>query len=129
VLAGLVPAGPVPTALAVTFVLIRALQVTVLPPGFPEPLHWLIRMAIARLTVDRASTVHDTVPPPPLPEPLHCVMVAVVVLAGVGRQPVVLPPPPCPEPTHWLTVAGVRGVAWGVSPLMLFTTLTSQTIR
>jgi hypothetical protein len=34
---------------------------------------------------------------PPLAEPLHWVIVAPVVVAGKGSQPVVIPPP---EPTH-----------------------------
>jgi hypothetical protein len=42
---------------------------------------------------------------PPLAEPLHWVIIAPVVVAGNGLQPVVMPPP---EPTHWLTEAAVE---------------------
>jgi hypothetical protein len=101
-------------------------HVTTLPPGFPVPLHWLMLIGIAELTVD-GSTVQRTVPPPPLADPLHWVTVAPVVVAGNGSQSTVPPPPP-PEPTHWLTVAGVTGSAPGVSALMLFVIRTVHVI-
>jgi hypothetical protein len=101
-------------------------HVTVLPPPFPVPLHWLMEIGSAGLIVD-GSTVQRTVPPPPFADPLHWVTVAPVVVAGNGSQSTVPPPPP-PEPTHWLTVAAVTGCAPGVSALMLFVILTVQVV-
>ncbi|MGZ4614945.1 MAG: hypothetical protein ACXV4A_05240 [Actinomycetes bacterium] len=102
-------------------------HVTTLPPGFPVPLHWLIVIGIAGLTLDPDATVHATVPPPPFPDPLHWVTVAPEVVAGKGLQ-LTLPPPPFPEPSHSLTVAAVTGLAPGVSALMLFVIETSHVI-
>jgi hypothetical protein len=50
---------------------------------------------------------------------LHWVIVAPVVVAGKGSQPVVM----LPEPTHWFTVAAV---APGLRPTKSFVTLTLQ---
>ena len=47
-------------------------------------------------------------------------IVAPVVVAGNGSQPVVIPPP---EPTHWFTVAAVVPA---LTPLKLFVTRTLQ---
>jgi hypothetical protein len=104
---------------------IFAVQVTVLPPPFAEPSHWLILTVIAGVTVE-VVTVHFTrmLPPPPLPEPLHWVMVAPLV-EPIGLHAVVgWVPPPFPEPLHWLTVAGVAFAL----PTMVLTTLTVQAI-
>lgn len=93
-----------------TLVVTLALQVTVAPPPFPEPLHWLMVTLRSELVVEADPTVQRTrcVPPPPLPDPLHWVTVAPVVLAGNGEQSVVgAVPPPSPDALHWLTVAGV----------------------
>ena len=79
-------------------VVIRALQVIVLPPGLPEPLHWRIVTGMAALTVEDVATSQTTLPPPPLPEPLHWVTVASEVVAGNGWQLIV--PLPVAEPTH-----------------------------
>ena len=76
-------------------------------PAAAEPLHWLIVIGNAAVTVE-GSTVQVTrrEAPPPLAEPLHWVMSALVVLA-TGEQFVVgSAPPPVPEPMHWSTVAG-----------------------
>jgi hypothetical protein len=102
-------------------------QVTTLPPGFPVPLHWFTLIGMARLIVDPEFTVQLTVPPPPFPEPLHWVTVALVVVAGNGRQ-FTVPPPPVPEPTHWLLVAVAMGFALGAFALMLFVMVTRQVI-
>ena len=107
-------------------VVMEVRHVTMLPPGFPVPLHWLTLIGRAGLIVE-GSTVQRTVAPPPFADPLHWVTVAPVVLAGNGSQSVV-PPPPCPEPLHWLTVAAVTGCAPGVSALMLFVILTVHVI-
>jgi hypothetical protein len=102
---------------AITRVRMLTLQLTVLPPGLPEPLHWLTVIGTAALIVDAEATSQLTVAPPPLAEPLHWVTVAPVVFAGYGEQ-FVVPPPPLPEPTHWFTVAADSGSAPGVSELM-----------
>jgi hypothetical protein len=119
--------GEADAVAATMFVVIVVPHVTTLPPGLPVPLHWVTRTGIALLTVDPAPTVQATVAPPPLDDPLHWVTVALVVVAGKGRQ-FTVPPPPAPEPTHWLTVTGVTGSAPGVSALMLFVIVTVQLI-
>jgi hypothetical protein len=81
-----------------------AVQVRSAPPPLAEPLHWLILRAGAEATVPAAVQFMPT-RVPPLAEPLHCVIVAPVVVAGNGLQPVVMPPP---EPTHWFTVTAVE---------------------
>jgi hypothetical protein len=111
----------------VIFVVIWAVHRTVLPPGLPVPLHWLMVTGRAGLTVEPAGTLQSMVPPPPLAEPLHCVMSAPVVFAGKGSQ-VLLPPPPCAEPLHWFTVTPLTGVAPGVSELMLFVMCTVHVV-
>jgi len=83
-------------------VMMLAWQVTVDPPTFPVPLHWVTLIGIARLTLDRGSTVQCTVPPPPLAEPLHWVTVATVVAAGNGSHRGLAV---AAEPTHWLDFA------------------------
>jgi hypothetical protein len=85
--------------LVVTF----AEQMTRDPPPFAESLHWLIVRALAAGMRPVAVHVRPT-RVPPLAEPLHCVIIAPVVVAGNGLQPVVRPPP---EPTHWLTDGAV----------------------
>jgi hypothetical protein len=60
--------------------------------------------------------------PPPSADPLHCVIVAPVVLAGVGSQMIMLPAP-LQEPTHWFTVAAVAPV---LRPMNLLVTTTLQ---
>ena len=108
---------------AVMLFVTLASQITVAPPPFPEPLHWLTATLRNEVVVEPEPTVHLTrcVPPPPLPEPLHCVTVAPVVLAGNGLHAVVgAVPPPSPDALHWLVVAAV-----GVTrPVTLFTTST-----
>lgn len=76
-------------AAAVMLLVIAERQVTVAPPPFPEPLHWLTVTGRAVVSVD-GSTLHCTrrVPPPPLPELLHWSMTAPVVLPS-GVQEVV----------------------------------------
>jgi len=97
---------------------IETVHVTVLPPPFPEPLHWSTVTGSAADWVE-GVTVHRTrmVPPPPLPELLHWMMVALVVLPlGLHKTVGWMPPPP-PEPLHWLMVAGVVAA----TPVMLLT--------
>jgi hypothetical protein len=96
---GLAEAVEVARATAVMFVRKVVRQVTVLPPGLPVPLHWLIEIGIARLIAEAVPTEQATVAPPPFAEPLHWVTVALVVDAGNGLQ-FTVPPPPPPEPTH-----------------------------
>ncbi len=55
---------------------------TMLPPGFPVPLHWLTLIGMAGLIRDAVATRQSAVAPPPLAEPLHWVTVAPVVVAG-----------------------------------------------
>src|SRR6476659_9125992 len=81
-------------------------QITSAPPPFVEPLHWLMVTLCDEGVVPVAVQVSPT-SVPPLAEPWHWVIVAPVVVAGNGSQPVVIPPP---EPTHWLTVAPVAPV-------------------
>jgi hypothetical protein len=57
--------------MSVILVMMLALQVSLAPPTFPVPLHWLIVIGIVALTKDWGSTVQCTAPPPPLPDPLH----------------------------------------------------------
>jgi hypothetical protein len=74
-------------------------QVTVLPPPFDEPLHWL--MVIGKAVAPPVS-VHWTRidAPPPVADPLHWVTVAPVVLATGVQTVVGWVPPPVPEPMH-----------------------------
>ena len=67
-----------PRMLVVRVVLHR----TMLPPGFPVPLHWFTLIGIAALIRDEVATRQSAVAPPPFAEPLHCVTVAPVVVAG-----------------------------------------------
>lgn len=85
---------------------IWAVQVT-RDPAAAEPLHWLIVIGSAEVSVD-GSTVHLTrrEAPPPLAEPLHWVISALVVLDFGEHCVVGSAPPPVPDPMHWLTVAG-----------------------
>ncbi len=78
-------------------------QMTSPPPPFVESLHWLMVTAWAGVCVPLAVHVRPT-SVPPLADPLHCVIVAPVVVAGKGSQPLVIP---SPDPTHWLMVTGV----------------------
>ncbi len=94
-------------------------QMTRAPPPLAEPLHWLTLTLRAAASVPVAVQVRPT-RVPPLAEPLHWVIVAPVVVAGKGSQPVVMPPP---EPTHWLTVAAV---APGLTPSNSLRTWTLQ---
>jgi hypothetical protein len=96
-------------------------QVTVLPPPFDDPLHWLI---VTGSAVAAPVTSHCTrvLGPPPLAEPLHWVTLALVVLATGAHTTVGWVPPPPPDPTHWSTVT--PEVAWPVG--MVFTTETLQ---
>jgi hypothetical protein len=89
---------------AATRLLVKVVaHVTVLPPPFDEPLHWLTVIGSA---VVAPVTLHCTLrlAPPPVPEPLHCVTTAFVVLATGAQSRVGWVPPPVPEPMHWLTV-------------------------
>ena len=54
-------------------VVIRASQMTVAPPPFPEPLHWFTVTANSVVEVEAESTEQRTlcVPPPPFPASLH----------------------------------------------------------
>jgi len=107
-----------PPAAAITLVMLEE-QMTNAPPPFAESLHWLtVTLAVAD-AVPVAVQVNAT-RVPPLAEPLHCVIVAPLVVAGNGSQPMVMPPP---EPTHWLTVALVEP---GLRPMKLFVTWTLQ---
>jgi len=63
--------GTETAAMSVILVMMLALQVSLAPPTFPVPLHWLIVIGIVALTKDWGSTVQCTAPPPPLPDPLH----------------------------------------------------------
>jgi hypothetical protein len=110
---------------AVMLVEIPVRQLTVDPPPFPEPLHWLIVTVSNVVLVEPESTVHRTrcVPPPPLPEPLHWVTAAPAVFDDDGSQAVVgAVPPPVPDVLHWLTVVAVAVVA----PVTLLMTSTVQ---
>jgi hypothetical protein len=85
---------------AATKLFVKAVvQVTVLPPPFEEPLHWL--MVIGKAVAPPVA-VHFTriVPPPLFPDPLHWVTVALVVLATGAHTVVGWVPPPVPEPMH-----------------------------
>ena len=93
-------------------------QMTRAPPPLAEPLHWLTRTPCEAGFVPLAVQVSWTRVPPPA-EPLHCVIVAFVVVAGNGSQPVVM----LPEPTHWFTVAAVAPAA---VPTKLLVTRTLQ---
>jgi hypothetical protein len=127
--AEVVVAVGVAVALAAVMFVVRVVRhVTTVPPTLPLPLHWLMLIGIAGLTVEAVPTVQATPEPPPVAEPLHCETVAPVVEAGLGSQTTPVPPPPVAEPTHWLTVAAVTGCAPGVSALMLFVMSTSQLI-
>ena len=105
-------------------VMMLAWQVTVDPPTFPVPLHWVILIGMARLTLDRGSTVQWTVPPPPLPEPLHWVTVGPDTGEGLHSAT----PPPWAEPTHSVTVGAARGGASGLPRTTLLVTKTLQLI-
>jgi len=110
--------GAVEEAARTWFVML-AEQITSAPPPLAEPLHWLIRT----LTLDdfEPDAVHfSPTRVPPLADPLHCVIVAPVVVAGNGSQPVVMPPP---DPTHWFLVALDEP---GLTPTKLFVTRTLQ---
>ena len=74
-------------------------QVTVLPPPFEEPLHWLMVIGNAD-TTPVTSHLTRIDPPPPVADPLHCVTVAPVVLATGAHTVVGWVPPPVPEPMH-----------------------------
>ena len=89
------------------------------PPPLAESLHWLIRTGAAGDLEPRATQVSST-RVPPLAELLHWVIVAFVVVAGNGSQPVVMPPP---EPTHWFFVLIV---AFEFTPTKLLLTTTLQ---
>jgi hypothetical protein len=102
-------------------------HVTVAPPPFPEPTHWLTDTTMSGVVVEFELTVHCTrcVPPPPFPELLHWVTLAPLVVAGNGLQRTVgAVPPPSPDVLHWLTVAEV-GVTVAVMLLMTSTVHTT----
>lgn len=123
---GVAPVATAGTGSAVVgLVMTLAVHDTVDPPTFPVPLHWVILTGIARLTLDRGSTLQCTAPPPPLPEPLH--WVTIVPVARFGLQSTE-PPPPLAEPTHWVTRGAPMGCAPGVLRPMRFVTVTLQLI-
>ena len=75
-------------------------QMSSAPPPLTESLHWLTVTTKASDAVPDAEQVIST-RVRPFADPLHWVIVASVVFAGNGSQPVVMSPPgPAPEPLH-----------------------------
>lgn len=52
-----------------------------------------VAVGVGALNLVSMSAEQMTRPPPPFAEPLHWVMVAPLVVAGKGSQPVVIPSP------------------------------------
>jgi hypothetical protein len=112
---------PVVPVLATTLLTIETVQVTVLPPPLPEPLHWLTRTGSADVSVEEpVAHCSRIVPPPPFAEPLHCVIAALVVVPRLSHSNVGAVPPPWADVLHWLTVAAL-GVDDPVMLLMMCT--------
>jgi hypothetical protein len=89
------PVPPDVPPLDTTLLIIETVQVTVLPPPLPDPLHWFTVTGSADVAVE-VPVAHRSrnVPPPPFAEPLHCVIAALVVLPRLSHSNVGAVPPP-----------------------------------